>query len=133
MRHGSARYFRHLTAGEEVSRARRLLGGLYLANGALGLALWAWFVAAALWSGKPVPGPSIRYALVLGALALWSVSSLWIGRRLQRGTRRGVIVGALLHVGTSLATLPAPSEAPVAIGISVLSAIGLAFVWRELV
>ncbi len=133
MRHGTARYFRHLTEREDVSLARRLLGGLYLANGALGLTLFAWFVAAARWSGKPVPAPPIGYALVLGALAVWSVSSLWVGRRVRRGTRRGVIVGALLHVGSSLATLPAPSEAPVAIGISVLSAIGLLLVWRELV
>ncbi len=128
----SPRLFRHLTEREDASLARRVLTWLYLSNGVLGLVLLVWFVADALRSAEAVRGTPFGYALVLGALGLWSLSNLWIGQRLREGSRRGVLVGVVLNVGSSLATLPAPSEAPVAVGVSVLMTVALVLVWREL-
>jgi hypothetical protein len=128
----SPRLFRHLTDRAEPSLARRVLTWLYLSNGVLGFALLVWFVTDALWFAEAARGSPIGYALVLSALGLWSASNLWIGRRLYAGSRRGLIAGVVLNVGSSLATLPAPSEAPVAVGISVLATLALALVWREL-
>jgi len=124
--------FRRLTNRDHPSLARRVLGWLYQCNGVIGSLLLIWFVADALWSANAARGQPLGYALVLSALGLWSLSNLWIGRRLREGSRRGVIAGVVLNLGSSLATLPAPSEAPVAVGVSVLMALGLLLVWREL-
>ncbi len=126
------RLFRHLTERDNPSIARRVLTWLYLSNGVLGLALLAWFVAAVLWPANTLRATPLGYPAALSALGLWSLSNLWIGLRLREGSRRGVVAAVVLNVGSSLATLPAPSEAPVAVGISVLVTIALMSVWREL-
>lgn len=131
-RMSAPRLFRRLTEPYQPSLARRVLTWLYLCNGVIGLLLLLWFVADAMWSADTARGQPLGYALVLSALALWSLSNLWIGGRLRRGSRRGVMAGVVLNVGSSLATLPAPSEAPVAVGVSVLMTIGVVLVWREL-
>ncbi len=128
----SFKMFPHLTQRDDASPLRRVLTWLYLFNGVLGFALLVWFVADALWSANTARGRPLGYALVLSALALWSLSNLWIGWRLKQGSRRGVLAGVVLNVGSSLATLPAPSEAPVAVGVSLLMTLGLVLVWREL-
>lgn len=116
----------------EPSAARRILAWLYVTNGVVGLVLPVWFLADALWGANDPSRAPFQFAVMLGAFVVWALSNLWIGLRLREGSRRGVIAAAVLNVLSSLVTLPAPSEAPVAVGVSVMATIGLAMVWHEL-